>query len=141
MRVDTIYVNVWTAIPSIEQLRLIADAERTMPTGYRCLEIIERLDTLTFGPGLRALLQETAREFVGRPAKNIIVLRAEGFASVVIHGLAGILNAVGLASPVHTDLELALVELLRGTSSPAAAALRPLIDAQIARHIARVPRP
>lgn len=141
MRIEDIYVNVWTAMPSADSLLAVSDAERGMPIGYRSLEIIERMDSLTFQKGVRELMQRVGAEFAGKPAKNVFVLRAGGFAGVVVHGLAGILNAVGLKTPVHTELDAAIHELLQGAvSSPPASVVLPLVEAHIARHVARIPR-
>ncbi len=143
MRIDDIYVNVWTSAPSVEQLVAVVEGERKMPPGYRSLEIVERLDRLRFETGVRAGFQQHAEEFAGRPAKNIVLIRAGGFAGTVIHGVVGLLNAVGLQTHVHTDLDSALVELLHGKTSStiqSAAQLRQSVDAHVAAHVARVPR-
>lgn len=141
MRIDNIYVNVWTSMPSVEQLRLIIKGEQQMPIGYRCLEVIERMDQLSFQKDVRELIQGHAAEIAGRPAKNIMVIRAGGFAGVVVHGLVGMFNAVGLKTPVHHELDAGIDDLLQGdTSMTKAAALRPLVDGWIAKHLTRVPR-
>jgi len=141
MRVGDVYVNVWTSMPNVEQLGVVVSGEQQMPIGYRSLEIIERMDHLSFQKGVREVLQRHAAEIAGRPAKNIMVIRAGGFAGVVVHGLVGMFNAVGLKTPVHHDIDTAIVDLLEGdTSTMTRATLRPLVEAQIARHLARVPR-
>lgn len=133
-----IYVNVWTSAPSAEQLRVVVEGERQMRPGYRSLEIIERLDKLTFEKGVREVFQSYAKEFAGRPAANIIVMRAGGFAGAVVHGLVGMFNVVGLPSPVANTLEDGLVLLLDGTRvSPGE--LMPIVQAHIARHVASHP--
>lgn len=135
---DDIYVNVWTTAPSVQQLQAVVAGERQMRAGYRSLEIIERLDKLTFEKGVRDVFQQYAEEFAGRPAKNIIVMRAGGFAGAVVHGLVGMFNVVGLPTPVANTLEDGLVLLLKG-SEHAPATLLPIVQAHIARHVASHP--
>lgn len=135
---DNIYVNIWTTAPSVEQLRAVVEGERQMRPGYRSLEIIERLDKLTFEKGVREVFQRYAEEFAGRPAKNIIVMRAGGFAGAVVHGLVGMFNVVGLPTPVANTLEDGLALLLQGAEL-APATLMPIVQAHIAQHVATHP--
>jgi hypothetical protein len=135
---DSIYVNVWTTTPTVQQLQAVVEGERKMRPGYRSLEIIERLDKLSFEKGVREVFQQYAVEFAGRPTTNIIVMRAGGFAGAVVHGLVGMFNVVGLPTPVANTLEDGLALLLKGAEqSPAA--LLPIVQAHIAHHVAQHP--
>lgn len=135
---DNIYVNVWTTAPTVEELRAVVEGERKMRPGYRSLEIIERLDKLTFEKGVREVFQQYAEEFAGRPTTNIIVMRAGGFAGAVVHGLVGMFNVVGLPTPVANTLEDGLALLLKG-SEHAPATVLPIVQAHLARHVASHP--
>lgn len=142
LRAGDVYLNVWNAPPTVDELEAIVAGELQMPIGYRSLEVIERLDSLRFSDGVRARFQRYAEQFVGRATKNIVVVRAGGFAGTVIHGVVGIFNAVGVKTPVFTDLDDAIVTLhdRPSTTTPDLDALRTIVAAHVAAHVARVPR-
>lgn len=142
-RIDDVYVNVWTSMPGLEQLKAVADGERAMPVGYRSLEIILRMDRMRFESGVREAFSKQAAEFAGKPVKNIMVSRAGGFGGSVIHGLVGILNTVGLKTPLFVDVDAGIAALLEGARppTPAPELLRILVDQLIAEHTLRVPPP
>ncbi len=137
---DTLYVNVWITAPTLQQLQAVVAGERQMRPGYRSLEVVERIDKLVFDKGIRECFVKYAEEFVGRSTRNIVVMRAGGFAGAVVHGLVGMFNVVGLATPMANSVEDGLALLLTGAEQSPAVVL-PIVQAHIARHVAQHPPP
>jgi hypothetical protein len=137
---DNLYVNVWTTAPTVQQLQVVVAAERQMRHGYRSLEVVERADKLMFEKGVRDTFQKYAEEFAGRAVKNIVVMRAGGFAGAVVHGLVGMFNVVGVATPLTNTLEEGVALWLDGAEHTPTIVL-PIVQAHIARHVAQHPPP
>ena len=137
---SSLYVNVWTSAPSVEELRVVIEAERRMPMGYLSLNVIERADRLTFETGVRELYRGYVTEVAQRLRTSVAVMRAGGFAGAVVHGLVGTANAFGIQTPLANTLEDGL-ELLHKDSDINAAAVHRAVLEHIAVHVTRVPPP
>ncbi len=136
----SLYVNVWTSAPSLDELRMVIDGERRMPTGYLSLNIVERADRLMFEAGVRELYRGYVTEVASRLRMAVAVMRAGGFAGAVVHGLVGTANAFGIQTPLANTLEGGLAMLLKDSDLDVGA-VHDAVLAHIAGHVVRVPPP